>query len=97
MRPGVEVILLTQERKLYKLAQSRDRVHKELAMRRRQLRTLCKRLVQLQQMIFSNAQNARRKVSHHRWVRLRYTEPNTDHKLLLQQLKLRPSYLAENG
>ncbi len=56
VRPGVEVKLLAQERELYVLAQSRDRVHKERAMRRRQLRALCKRLVQLQQMKFSNAQ-----------------------------------------
>ncbi len=56
VRPGVEVKLLAQERELYVLAKSRDRVHKERAMRRRQLRALCKRLVQLQQMKFSNAQ-----------------------------------------
>lgn len=56
VRPGVEVKLLAQERELYVLAKSRDRIHKERAMRRRQLRALCKRLVQLQQMKFSNAQ-----------------------------------------
>lgn len=56
VRPGVEVKLLAQERELYVLAKSRDRVHKERAMRRRQLRALCKRLVQLQQIKFSNAQ-----------------------------------------
>jgi transposase len=50
VRPGVEVKLLPQKRELYVLAQSRDRVHKERAMRRRQLKALCKRLGQLRQM-----------------------------------------------
>lgn len=48
VRPGVEVKLLTQEKELYVLAQSRDRVNKERAMRRRQLKGLWKRLKQLQ-------------------------------------------------
>ena len=50
VRPGVEVKLLPQSGELYVLAQSRDRVHKERAMRRRQLRTLCKRLRKLRKM-----------------------------------------------
>jgi transposase len=50
VRPGVEVKLLPQPGELYVLAQSQDRVNKERAMRRRQLRTLCKRLGQLRQM-----------------------------------------------
>src|SRR5499433_2909741 len=37
-RPGVQVKLLAQEGELYVLAQSRDRVAKERAMRRRQLK-----------------------------------------------------------
>src|SRR5207237_8110234 len=49
-RPGVEVKLLPQEGELYVLAQSRDRVAKERAMRRRQLKRLWARLKQLSKM-----------------------------------------------
>lgn len=47
VREGVEVKLLPQDGELYVLAQSRDRVNKERAMRRRQLKNLWKRLNQL--------------------------------------------------
>ena len=53
---GVEVKLLAQEKELYILAQSRDRIHKERAMRQRQLRALVKRLNQLEQMKLSSTQ-----------------------------------------
>jgi hypothetical protein len=46
----VDVKLLPQDGEVYVLAQSHARVHKERAMRRRQLKTLWKRLHQLQQM-----------------------------------------------
>src|SRR5689334_16126982 len=49
-RPGVQVKLLAQEGELYVLAQSRDRVAKERAMRRRQLKRLWTRLKQLSTM-----------------------------------------------
>jgi transposase len=49
-RPGVQVKLLPQEGELYVLAQSRDRVAKERAMRRRQLKRLWARLKQLSTM-----------------------------------------------
>src|SRR4051794_24496685 len=49
-RPGVQVKLLAQEGELYVLAQSRDRVAKERAMRRRQLKRLWARLKQLSTM-----------------------------------------------
>ena len=49
-REGVEVKLLPQEGELYVLARSRQRVAKERAMRRRQLKRLWKRLGQLQAM-----------------------------------------------
>src|SRR5947208_3512045 len=49
-RPGVQVKLLPQEVELYVLAQSRDRVAKERAMRRRQLKRLWARLKQLSTM-----------------------------------------------
>jgi hypothetical protein len=43
-RPGVQVKLLPQDGELYVFAQSRDRVAKERAMRRRQLKWLWRRL-----------------------------------------------------
>jgi transposase len=49
-REGVSVKLLVEGQELYVLAQSQDRVNKERAMRRRQLKGLWKRLQELQQM-----------------------------------------------
>src|SRR5690606_15798266 len=49
-RPGVEVKLLPQDGELYVFAQSEDRVAKERAMRRRQLKWLWKRLGELAAM-----------------------------------------------
>src|SRR5437879_11314201 len=49
-RPGVQVKLLAQEDELYLLAQSRDRIAKERAIRRRQLKRLWVRLKQLSTM-----------------------------------------------
>jgi transposase len=49
-RPGVHVKLLPQDGELYVLAQSRDRVAKERAMRKRQLKWLWARLKQIQAM-----------------------------------------------
>jgi hypothetical protein len=49
-RPGVQVKLLPQDGELYVLAESRDRVAKERAMRRRQLKWLWKRLRQIAAM-----------------------------------------------
>jgi Transposase DDE domain len=46
-RPGVQVKLLPQDGELYVFAQSADRVAKERAMRRRQMRWLWARLTQL--------------------------------------------------
>src|SRR5690348_17403799 len=46
-RPGVQVKLLPQHGELYVLAQSRDRVAKERAIRRRQMKRLWARLKQL--------------------------------------------------
>jgi hypothetical protein len=50
VREGIEVKLMADGRELYLLTQSRERVNKERAMRRRQLKALCKRLRQLQGM-----------------------------------------------
>lgn len=49
-REGVAVKLLAEGSELYVLAESKDRVNKERAMRRRQLKGLWKRLKKLQQM-----------------------------------------------
>ena len=49
-RPGVQVKLLPQDGELFVLAESRDRVAKEHAMRRRQLKWLWKRLQQIAAM-----------------------------------------------
>jgi transposase len=50
VREGVSVKLLEEDPELYVLARSQDRVHKERAMRRRQLKGLWKRLKELQKM-----------------------------------------------
>jgi transposase len=52
-RPGVQVKLLPQDNELYVFAQSADRVAKERAMRRRQLKRLWARLKQLSGMTIS--------------------------------------------
>jgi len=49
-RPGVQVKLLPKDGELYVLAESRDRITKERAMRRRQLKWLWARLQQLSSM-----------------------------------------------
>jgi transposase len=49
-REGVSVKLLADGQELYVLAQSKDRVNKERAMRRRQLKGLWQRLKELQKM-----------------------------------------------
>jgi hypothetical protein len=48
-RPSVRVKLLPQDKELYVLVESQDRLHKERAMRLSKLRALLKRLKQLQQ------------------------------------------------
>ncbi len=49
-REGVDVKLLSQDKECYVLARSRDRVNKERAMRRGQLKKLWRRLKELQTM-----------------------------------------------
>ena len=53
MRPGLEVKLLAQEKELYILAQSRQRLSKERPIRRRRLKKLWQRLAQPRQMRLS--------------------------------------------
>jgi hypothetical protein len=50
VRDGVEVKLLSEDGEVYVLAQSRDRIHKERAMRRRELKKLWTRLQELRGM-----------------------------------------------
>lgn len=50
VREGVQVKLLPQDEEVYVLAQSGDRIHKERAMRRRQLKGLWGRLKELSRM-----------------------------------------------
>ena len=52
-RPGVQVKLLAEDGELYVFAQSADRIAKERAMRRRQLKWLWARLAQLSAMSLS--------------------------------------------
>jgi transposase len=52
-REGVEVKLVAEAGEVYVLAKSQDRVNKERAMRRRQLKGLWKRLHELQEMDLS--------------------------------------------
>jgi transposase len=54
-REGVDVKLLPQDNEFYVLAQSRKRIYKERAMRKRQLKALVKRLKKLQEMKFTSA------------------------------------------
>jgi transposase len=56
VREGVQVKLLSQEGELLVLAESKDRVNKERAMRRRQLKGLVKRLKDLAKMELSRDQ-----------------------------------------
>jgi transposase len=56
VREGVEVKLLPQDHEVYVLTQSRDRIHKERSMRRRQLKRLWKRLQELRSMQLSRDQ-----------------------------------------
>ena len=57
VREGVEVKLLPQEQELYVLAQSRARIHKERAMRRRKLKWLWARLRQISAMILTREES----------------------------------------
>ncbi len=71
-RPGVQVKLLPQDGELYVFAQSRDRVAKERAMRRRQLKWLWARLEQLSAMRLSRQEllmklGAARERAHTAW------------------------------
>ncbi len=95
-RPGVQVKLLPQDSELYVFAQSTDRIAKERAMRRRQLRRLLARLGQLSAMSLS-AKDLLMKLGAARgqypagWrlVEIELTEENTRFTYRINRAKLR--------
>jgi len=83
VREGVEVKLLPQENEVYVLAKSRDRIHKERSIRRRQLKRLWKRLQALRGMDLSRDQlllklGAARQESPSAWRLVHLQVPETD-------------------
>jgi hypothetical protein len=99
VRDGVDVKLLPQDNEVYVLAQSRDRIHKERSMRKRQLKKLWKRLHQLQDMQLTRDQlllklGAARSQSPSAW---RFVEINTDglFRFSLRKDKLRTAMRRE--
>jgi hypothetical protein len=101
-RPGVQVKLLPQDGELYVFAQSADRVAKERAMRRRQMRWLWARLTQLAAMKLTREEllmrlGAARKQARTAW-RLRAIEVAADTATLsfrLDRTKLRQARRRE--
>jgi transposase len=86
VRDGVEVKLLREDNEVYILAQSRDRIHKERSMRRRQLKRLWKRLHQLQGMELTRDElllklGAARQQSPSAWRLVQITVPEGDEAL----------------
>jgi hypothetical protein len=101
-RPGVQVKLLAQEGELYVLAQSRDRVAKERAMRRRQLKRLWARLEQLSTMRLTREEllmklGAARDQSRTAWrlVTIEIAAENATFSYRLDRNKLRQTRLRE--
>lgn len=83
VREGVEVKLLPQDNEVYVLAKSRDRIHKERSIRRRQLKRLWKRLQALRGMDLSRDQlllklGAARQQSPSAWRLVHLHVPETD-------------------
>jgi hypothetical protein len=97
VRDGVEVKLLAQDNEVYVLAQSRDRIHKERSMRRRQLKRLWKRLHQLQGMELTRDElllklGAARQQSPSAWRLVQINIPEADEPL---QFSLRKDRLRK--
>jgi hypothetical protein len=96
VRDGVEVKLLAQENEVYVLTQSRDRVHKEQSMRRRQLKRLWERLHELAHMQLTRDElllklGAARQQSPSAWRLVQITVPHGKQpfQFLLRKDKLR--------
>jgi transposase len=101
-RPGVAVKLLPQEGELYVFAQSADRVAKERAMRRRQLKWLWARLAQLSAMKLSRQEllmklGAARERAHTAWrlVTIEIAEKAATFSYRLDRKKLRQARRRE--
>jgi hypothetical protein len=97
VRDGVDVKLLPQDNEVYVLAQSRDRIHKERSMRRRQLKRLWKRLHQLEGMQLTRDQlllklGAARQQSPSAWRLVKIDIPEADEPL---QFSLRKDKLRK--
>jgi hypothetical protein len=97
VRDGVEVKLLPQDNEVYVLTQSRDRIHKERSMRRRQLKRLWNRLHQLQGMELSRDQlllklGAAQQQSPSAWKLVSIHVPEADERL---QFSLRKDKLRK--
>lgn len=95
-RPGVQVKLLAQDGELYVFAESRDRVAKERAMRRRQLKWLWTRLEQLSAMKLSRQEllmklGAARERAHTAWrlIGIEIAEKEASFSYRLDRKKLR--------
>jgi transposase len=95
-RPGVQVKLLPKDGELYVFAESHDRVAKERAMRRRQLKWLWKRLGQLSAMKLSRREllmklGAARERAHTAWrlivIDIAEKEPSFRYKLDRKKLR----------
>jgi transposase len=97
VRDGVEVKLLPQDNEVYVLTQSRDRIHKERSMRRRQLKRLWNRLHQLQGMELTRDQlllklGAAQQQSPSAWRLVHIHVPEADERL---QFSLRKDRLRK--
>ncbi len=95
-KPGVQVKLLPQDGEIYVFAESRDRVTKERAMRRRQLKWLWTRLKQLSAMKLSRQEllmklGAARERAHTAWrlIVIEIAEKEATFSYRLDRKKLR--------
>jgi hypothetical protein len=101
-KPGVKVKLLPQDGELYVFAESRDRVAKERAMRRRQLKWLWARLKQLSAMTLSRQEllmklGAARERAHTAWrlIAIDLAEHEASFSFTLDRIKLRQARRRE--
>jgi transposase len=101
-RPGVQVKLLPRDGELYVFAESRDRLAKERAMRRRQLKWLWARLKQLKAMRLSRRQllmklGAARERAHTAWrlIAIEVEQDDASFAYRLDRNKLRQALKRE--
>lgn len=103
-REGVEVKLLTEAGEVYVLAKSQDRVNKERAIRRRQLKRLWKRLHDLREMSLTRDAllmklGAARQQAPKAWglVKIRLPEAGAKLEFSLDKMKLRQARRREGN